>query len=57
MRAGLFSFDKRIFDTLQADREGPIVKLFFTQINANFIEKAKSVIAQAFAPSFASALA
>ena len=57
MRSGLFSFDRRFFDTLQADRERSIVKLSFTQINANFIAKAKSVIAQAFTPSFASALA
>jgi|GEM_PF-2248964 len=57
MEAGLFSFDRRFFDTLQADREESIAKLFFNSINANFITKAKSALAQAFAPSFASALA
>jgi len=54
---GLFRLDRAYFQNMQADLDGMIVKLAITMINANFITKAKNAFAQAFAPSFALALA
>jgi hypothetical protein len=53
MRAGLSSLDRVYFKNTQADHEGVIAKPSLTMISANFISKAKNVIAQAFTPSFA----
>jgi hypothetical protein len=41
----------------QADYCGNVTKISAKDISANFISKVKESIAQAFAPSFASALA
>jgi len=54
---GLFRLDRAYFQNRQADLENMIVKIVLTMINANFITKAKNAFAQAFAPSFALALA
>jgi hypothetical protein len=61
---GLFSLDRVYFQNTQADLDGMVANIAITMINANFITKAKTALAQArlnvgqaFAPSFAPALA
>ena len=54
---GLYSFDKVYFQNMQADLDSMVANLTITMINANFITKAKTALAQAFAPSFAFARA
>ncbi len=54
---GLLRLDRLYFQNRQADLEEMVVNILLTMINANFITKAKNAFAQAFAPSFALALA
>ncbi len=57
MTKGLSRLDRMYFQNTQADLGNMIVKLVPTMITANFITKAKTAIASAFAPSFAFARA
>lgn len=54
---GLPRFDRVYFQNMQAGLDGMAANLAVTMINANFITKAKTSLAQAFAPSFAFARA
>lgn len=55
--AGLFRLDSVYFQNKQADLEDMVVNLVLMMIIANLISKTKSAFANAFAPSYALALA
>ena len=55
--AGLFRLDSVYFQNMQADPECMVVNLTLNLIIANIISKTKSAFANAFAPSYALALA
>ena len=54
---GLSRLDRTHFQNTQADLDDMVVNIVITMITANFITKAKTAIASAFAPSFAFARA